>query len=102
MPKKLRLSVSVDADLVEAAETAVAHGQADSISAWVSDALSSKLERDRRLRGLAAFIADYEAEHGEITAEERKQVIRDTRARAIKVRSTRPKIDEPLLPGLAE
>src|SRR5437016_3025775 len=95
MPKKVRLSASVDADLVEAAETAVARGRADSVSAWVNHGLRLKLENDRRLQGIAAFIADYEAEHGEITADEMKQAVRDARASAIKVRSTRAKVNRP-------
>src|SRR5215468_2834948 len=67
---KSRLSVTVDADLVAVVHAAVAAGAADSMSAWVSDALRLKLDHDRRLRGIDDFIAAYEAEHGEITEEE--------------------------------
>jgi Arc/MetJ-type ribon-helix-helix transcriptional regulator len=83
---KQRLSASVDEDLIAAAENAVARGRAESVSAWVNDALKLKLEQDRRLEALAAFIADYEADHGEITADEMKQAVRRARARAIPVR----------------
>jgi hypothetical protein len=83
---KGRLSVTVDADLIAAVHAAVAVGAADSISAWVSDALRLKLEHDRRLRGIGDFIAAYEAEHGEITEEEMEAAVRRARERAIVVR----------------
>jgi Arc/MetJ-type ribon-helix-helix transcriptional regulator len=81
---KQRLSASVDGDLIAAAENAVARGRSESVSAWVNDALKLKLDQDSRLEALAAFIADYEADHGEISADEMKQAAR--RARAIPVR----------------
>jgi metal-responsive CopG/Arc/MetJ family transcriptional regulator len=83
---KSRLSVTVDADLVAAVHAAAAAGAADSISAWVSDALRLKLDHDRRLRGIGDFIAAYEAEHGEITEEEMEAAVRSMRERAIVVR----------------
>lgn len=86
MTTKSRLSVTVDADLVAAVHAAVAAGPAESMSAWVSDALRLKLEHDRRLRGLDDFIAAYEAEHGEITEEEMEAAERSMRQRAIVVR----------------
>jgi metal-responsive CopG/Arc/MetJ family transcriptional regulator len=86
MTAKSRLSVTVDADLLAAVHAAAAAGAAESISAWVSDALRLKLEHDRRLRGLGDFIAAYEAEHGEITEEEMDAAVRSMRERAIVVR----------------
>jgi hypothetical protein len=86
MGNKQRLSASVDADLIEAAEHAVAQGRVDSISAWVNDALSLKVAQDRRLEALAIFVAAYEKEHGEITSEEMQLASRRARARAIPVR----------------
>jgi hypothetical protein len=83
---KSRLSVTVDADLVAAVHAAAAAGAADSISAWVSDALRLKLDHDHRLRGIGDFIAAYEAEHGEITEEEMEAAVRSMRERAIVVR----------------
>jgi hypothetical protein len=83
---KQRLSASVDADLLEAAEQAVAQGGADSVSAWVNDALRLKLTHDRRLDALAAFIAEYEAVHGEITGEDVRRAGRRARSRAVVVR----------------
>lgn len=86
MNVKQRLSASVDADLIEAAEKAVAHGRSDSVSAWVNDALRLKLEQERRLEALAAFVNAYEAEHGVITAEEMRLATRRARATAVTVR----------------
>ena len=78
--------MTVDADLIAAVQAAVAADEADSMSAWVSDALRLKLEHDRRLRGIGDFIAAYEAEHGEITEEEMDAAVRSMRERAIVVR----------------
>ena len=83
MSTKQRLSASVDADLIEAAEAAVSRGRFDSVSAWVNDALRLKLEQDRRLDALGAFVVAYEAEHGEISAEEIRDAGRRARSRAI-------------------
>jgi Arc/MetJ-type ribon-helix-helix transcriptional regulator len=86
MIPKQRLSASVDADLIEAAEAAVAGGRFDSVSAWVNDALRLKLEQDRRLQALGAFVAAYEAQHGKITPEEIRDATRRARSRAVTVR----------------
>jgi Arc/MetJ-type ribon-helix-helix transcriptional regulator len=67
---KERLSVSVDSALAAQARQAVAEGRALTISSWVSDALRRQADHDARLRALDEFITDYEAEHGEISAEE--------------------------------
>jgi Arc/MetJ-type ribon-helix-helix transcriptional regulator len=85
---KQRLSVSVDSDLIEAAEDAVSSGRTDSVSAWVNEALRSKLDQDRRLEALANFISAYEAKHGEITAEEMHHATRRARSTAIAVRGS--------------
>jgi Arc/MetJ-type ribon-helix-helix transcriptional regulator len=85
---KQRLSASVDSDLIEAAENAVTSGRSESVSAWVNDALRIKLEQERRLEALAAFIAAYEDEHGEITPDEMLAAARRARASAITVRGT--------------
>jgi Arc/MetJ-type ribon-helix-helix transcriptional regulator len=83
---KRRLSVSVDAELVAVAQEAVAQGQAESMSAWVNDALRLKARHDQRLRALDEFLAGYEAEHGEITEEEMREAARRARGRAVVVR----------------
>ncbi len=68
--KKHRLTVTVDPELIEAGQRAVKSGQAESVSGWVSAALEDKVRRDRKLALLAAAVADYELEFGEISAEE--------------------------------
>jgi glycerol dehydrogenase-like iron-containing ADH family enzyme len=68
--RKQRLTVTVDPEFVAAAHRAVAAGDADSVSGWVSAALAEKARRDRKLALLAVAISDYEREFGKITAEE--------------------------------
>lgn len=68
--RKQRLTVTIDPDLIEAANRAVSAGQATSLSGWVNEALAERVARDRKLQALSAAIAGYEAAFGEITAEE--------------------------------
>ncbi len=87
--KKRRLTVTVDPELIEAGQRAVEDGQADSVSGWVSAALEDKVVRDRRLAHLAAAVADYEKDFGEISAEEIAAQRRDDRQHATVVRGRR-------------
>jgi Arc/MetJ-type ribon-helix-helix transcriptional regulator len=93
MTAKSRLSVTVDEDVIAAGQAAVAAGEAESVSAWVNDALHLKSEHDRRLRAIDEFIADYEAEHGEIIEEEMEAAYRRAKARAIVVRGGQVIVD---------
>lgn len=68
--KKMRLTVTVDPELIEAGQRAVESGQAESVSGWVSAALEDMIRRDGKLALLAAAVADYEKEFGAISAEE--------------------------------
>ncbi len=86
MSSKQRLSASVDAELVAAAHAAVAAGRAESVSAWVNDALRRQLEHERRLVALGEYLAAYEAEHGEITEDEMRSAARHAESRAVVVR----------------
>ena len=86
MSGKERLSASVDAELLAVAQEAVARGRAESVSAWVNDALRLKADHDRRLAALDEFLAAYEAEHGEITEQEMHDAARRARAGAVVVR----------------
>src|SRR5262245_26198298 len=83
---KQRLSVSVDSELIKAVENAVSRGRTETVSAWVNEALRSKLEHDRRLEALANFVANYESEHGQITDEEMRLAARRARSTAITIR----------------
>jgi hypothetical protein len=89
MNLKQRLSASVDADLIVAAEEAVATGRAASVSAWVNEALRLKLAHERRLHALAAFVEAHERAQGPITGEEMEQAARRSRGRAVAVRGQR-------------
>lgn len=88
---KQRLSVSVDLDLVQAGDAAVARGRAKNLSAWVNDALRLKADHDRRLEALASFVTAYEQEHGEITPDEMRIASRRARSRAVSSRGLVPK-----------
>ena len=88
---KQRLSVSVDSELVDAGDASVARGRAKTLSAWVNDALRLKTDHDRRLDALAAFVAAYESEHGEITVDEMRTATRRARSRAVSVRALPPR-----------
>ena|SRR5256885_547526 len=81
-----RLSASVGADLIRAAEQAVAEGRAETVSAWVNEAMRRHVEHDERVRALGEFISAWEAEHGEITQEEMDAAGRAARRHAIVLR----------------
>jgi antitoxin ParD1/3/4 len=61
-----KIAVSLRPELVEHANRAVAEGRAPSVSAYVADAIESVIRRE----ALAAAIADYESEFGDITSSE--------------------------------
>lgn len=86
MTYRQRLSATVEADLLSAAKRAVAEGRAESLSAWVNEALKRQAQHDERMKALGGFIREYEAEHGAITDEEMRAARRGFRARAIAVR----------------
>lgn len=81
-----RLSATVEADLLAAGHAAVAEGRAESLSAWVNEALRRQAEHDRRMKALDSFLQAYEAEYGEITDDEIQAATRDAHARAYIVR----------------
>lgn len=87
--RKQRLTVTVDPGLIEAGQRAVDAGQAESVSGWVNAALEDKIRRDRKLALLAAAVADYEREFGEITADEILAHQRADREDAVVVRGRR-------------
>jgi Arc/MetJ-type ribon-helix-helix transcriptional regulator len=92
MTNKHRLSASVDASLIAAAEAAISRGRAPNLSAWVNDALRLKLEHDQRMAALDELLSAYEAKHGVITDDELAAASRWARTRAVVVR------DVPLRP----
>jgi hypothetical protein len=72
--------------VITAAQDAVADGRAESVSAWVNDALKRKAEHDKRLAAMDEFLAAFEAEHGEITEQEMHDAVRRARASAVVIR----------------
>ncbi|CAN5814661.1 hypothetical protein BH11MYX3_BH11MYX3_10350 [soil metagenome] len=90
MERKRRLSVSVDAELMDAAELSVKRGEAPTLSAYVSDGLKQKLQSDQRLRAMDDFLEEYEREYGNITEEGVAESVRELQSRALHVRPARP------------
>jgi hypothetical protein len=85
---KQRLSASVDAKVLVAAEAAVAAGRVPNVSAWVNEALLRQLEHDLRMQALDSFISSYEAEHGAISEQEIRDASRRARERSVVVRGS--------------
>jgi hypothetical protein len=84
--RKARVTVTLDRALIAAANAALAAGRADSLSAWVNQALAEHVAKERRLAALSNVLAEYEASHGEITAAELALREREDRRNAVVVR----------------
>ncbi len=84
---KRRVTITVDEGLVDEAVAAVAQGRVESVSAWVNEAMSDRLARDRRLQALAELVSGYEAEHGEISDDELAEQAQSDRDAAAAARS---------------
>jgi hypothetical protein len=78
----------VDAEVLVAAEAAVAAGRAPNLSAWVNEALLRQLEHERRMEALDSFISSYESKHGSISEHEIRNASRKARERAVVVRGS--------------
>lgn len=89
MGRKERLTVTVDAELVEAGHQAVASGRAESLSGWVNLALAERDAKERRMRAMAEAVAAYERQFGEISAEEMAAQRRADERDALVVRGPR-------------
>jgi hypothetical protein len=89
MRNKERLTVTVDSELIKAANQAVTEGRVGSLSGWVNLALTERADKERRLRTLAEVIAAYEEEFGEITDGELAAQQRADRRNASPVRPRR-------------
>jgi len=89
MTIKERLTVTVDAELLQAGREAVEAGLAESLSAWVNRALMDRVERERQIAALAAAVSAYEAEHGMITDDDIARQRRVDREGATVVRGRR-------------
>ena len=83
MSHKERLTVTVDPELLKAANQAIAEGRAATLSGWVNLALTERAAKEQRLRMLAEAAAAYEDEFGEITGAEILAQDRIDRQRAL-------------------
>jgi metal-responsive CopG/Arc/MetJ family transcriptional regulator len=91
---KERITVTVDAEILEAGNEAVAQGREESLSAWVNRALAERVAKERRLAAMAAAISAYEAEFGAISEEELAAQARADREAAVVVRGASGKARE--------
>jgi Arc/MetJ-type ribon-helix-helix transcriptional regulator len=89
--RKERLTVTVDAELVDAGNEAVAAGRAESLSGWVNAALAEREAKERRLRAMAEAVTAYEKQFGTISAVEMAAQQRDDDRAAVIVRGPRRK-----------
>jgi hypothetical protein len=64
-------------------QAAVVEGRAESLSAWVNQALADWVAHEQRLSAMADAVAAYELEHGPITDAEIARQQRTDSARAI-------------------
>ncbi len=87
--RKERLTVTVDPELIEAGNDAVAEGRAASLSAWVNAALADRAARERRLVALAEAVTAYEDRFGVISPQELAEQTRVDREAATVVRGNR-------------
>lgn len=86
--RKRRITITVDEDLLEEAQAAVADGR--SMSEWVAGTMAQRRVKDHRLSALSELVRDYEAAHGVITDNEiAEQVQRDRDAAAALRMATR-------------
>ena len=69
MPKE-RVTITVEVDLLEHAQSAVQAGVCRSVSEWIGKAMEEQLAKEARLAAMDELIAEFEAEHGPITDEE--------------------------------
>ena len=95
MKRKERLTVTVDVDLVQAGNRAVKAGRVESLSRWVNDALAEREAKERHLQAMAEAVAAYEAEFGEISAEELAAQRRADEKTAVVVRGRRRPVAGP-------
>ncbi|MCY4367869.1 MAG: hypothetical protein OXF41_00315 [bacterium] len=88
--RKRRVTITVNEDLFEEAQSAVGDGRARSVSEWVAGAMAQRLATEQRLAALSELIRDYEAAHGVITDDEiADQAQRDRDAAALSRLATR-------------
>lgn len=92
MSRKARVTVTLDRELIDEGNAAVAAGRAASLSAWINEVLEEHRGHERRLTALSLAIAEYEAEYGVITPEEVAAQEREDRRNAIVIRGSRGRV----------
>ena len=89
MTKRERFTATVEAGLLAAARHAVKEGRADSVSAWVNEALVRQAEHEKKLTAMREFLGEYKADFGEFTAAEKREIRERLRRRTVRVRAKR-------------
>ncbi|MCY4035997.1 MAG: hypothetical protein OXF64_00880 [bacterium] len=80
---KERVTITVEVDLLNHAQSAVRAGVCRSVSEWIGKAMEEQLAKDARLAAMDELIAEFEAEGGPFTDEEiAEQMQRDREASA--------------------
>jgi Arc/MetJ-type ribon-helix-helix transcriptional regulator len=82
---KRRLSATIDSKLLDAAAAAVAAGRAESVSAWVNEAMQRQADHEARLKAADEVWEQWQAEFGPVSDEELERAHQELMARAIKV-----------------
>jgi metal-responsive CopG/Arc/MetJ family transcriptional regulator len=88
---KERVTVTIDSELLKAANRAVSEKRVASLSGWVNLALAERAAKEQRLRALADAVAQYEEEFGQISSAELVAQQRADRRNAVVVRQRRPR-----------
>jgi Arc/MetJ-type ribon-helix-helix transcriptional regulator len=89
MSNKGRLSVSIDAELIEGISRSVAAGRAKNASEWTTRAVRAALEDELRIAAMSDLLAEYQREHGAFTEAERGTGLTRLRARTVAKKPSR-------------
>ena len=83
------MTVTIDSELLKAANRAVAERRVASLSGWVNLALAEWVAKEQRLRALAEAVAHYEDSFGQISQAELVAQERIDKRNAVLVRPPR-------------
>lgn len=85
---KRRISVSIDAELLAAAETTARRRRPANLSAWMSEAIQRQLEHEHRMEALDGFLAEFEKKFGAISSKDIAEASRWARSRALRKKAS--------------
>ena len=85
--KKVRVTVTLDPELVRAGSAAVRARQTASLSEWVNEALLAQAAEAKRVRSARRAQAAYDRDFGALTPAEVERRVASLRKNAVRVRS---------------